>query len=353
MYFNLYNTKVKNVKKIRTISLFSGCGGLDYGFINQGFEIIWANDIFKEAVQTYKYNIGNHIVLGDITKILNSQIPNDFDVLLGGFPCQGFSIANKHRSMKDERNFLYKEILRIVKDKKPKFFVLENVKGLLSLEDGAVIQMIVNDFKKLGYLVQYKLLNSAQYGIPQKRQRVFLVGSPQNVSFEFPEPTHKNPIPVKDAISDLPEFSMKDGEKNNLVPQSDYQKKLRLRSEDKIYNHQITNHTDQTKRIISLVPDGGNYKNLPINLQKTRKVNIAWTRLNSNQPSFTIDTGHNHHFHYLFNRVPTARESARLQSFPDNFVFCGNKTSQLKQIGNAVPPLLGEVIAQKIKSYLN
>jgi len=119
-----------------------------------------------------------------------------------------------------------------------------------------------------------------------------------------------------------------------------------------VYNHEITIHTEQTKRIISLVPDGGNYKDLPDSLQSTRKVHIAWTRLNSKKPSFTIDCGHNHHFHYKYNRVPTVRESARLQSFPDSFVFIGNKGSQLKQVGNAVPPLMAKAIAEQLNKQL-
>ena len=119
-----------------------------------------------------------------------------------------------------------------------------------------------------------------------------------------------------------------------------------------LFNHQITQHSDKTISIISLVPDGGNYKNLPEELKNTRNVNIAWTRLNSQKPSFTIDTGHRHHFHYKFNRVPTVRESARIQSFPDDFVFLGTKKSQYKQVGNAVPPMLAKALALKIKEYL-
>src|SRR5690554_4706524 len=120
------------MNKYRVVSLFSGAGGMDLGFINKGFEMVWANDFLKEAVETYKKNIGNHIVFGDIQKISSDQIPNDIDVVIGGFPCQGFSIANKNRSEDDKRNFLYKEMLRIINDKKPKMFVAENVKGLIS-----------------------------------------------------------------------------------------------------------------------------------------------------------------------------------------------------------------------------
>ena len=137
-----------------------------------------------------------------------------------------------------------------------------------------------------------------------------------------------------------------------MTTNCDYQKLMRCNS-SKIYNHQITEHSDKTKEIIALVPDGGNYKNLPHELQQTRKVHIAWTRLNSQKPSFTIDTGHRHHFHYKWNRIPTVRESARIQSFPDDFIFLGTKTSQYKQVGNAVPPLMAEAIAKKLKETLD
>jgi len=149
----------------------------------------------------------------------------------------------------------------------------------------------------------------------------------------------------------LPKNSINDGEKYPIKPQNIYQKNCRKNSKG-IYNHQITIHKEKTIDIISMVPDGGNYKNLPKELHSTRKVNIAWTRLNSKKPSFTIDTGHNHHFHYEFNRVPTARESARLQSFSDDFIFLKGKTSQLKQIGNAVPPMLAKVLADTLIKYL-
>ena len=142
-----------------------------------------------------------------------------------------------------------------------------------------------------------------------------------------------------------------DGGNYTVEPLSGFQKLMRKNSQV-LYNHQLTLHTEKTTSIISFVPDGGNYKSLPEEFRKTRNVNIAWTRLNSQKPSFTIDTGHRHHFHYQFNRVPTVRESARIQSFPDSFIFLGTKTSQYKQVGNAVPPLLGEAIAEQLKKYL-
>lgn len=178
--------------KFTLISLFAGAGGMDKGFNLAGFDILWANDFDKYAVETYKKNLGNHIVLGDITQIPSNEIPNNPDVVIGGFPCQGFSVNNTKRSMEDKRNFLYKELLRVVKDKNPKVFVAENVKGLLSMEKGKVIEMIKKDFEELGYTVDYKVLNAADYGVPQARERVIIIGNRIGVENIYPEKTHAN-----------------------------------------------------------------------------------------------------------------------------------------------------------------
>lgn len=194
--------------KRKAISLFSGAGGMDLGVINAGFEILWANDFEKSAVETYSKNIGNHIVLGDITKIKSNEIPgnvNEIDLIIGGFPCQGFSIANKNRSMQDERNFLYKEMLRIIKDKKPKFFIAENVKGILNIEKGKVIEMIKNDFINIGYNVDVKLINAADYGIPQQRERVFIIGNNLGLENPFPTPSHADIYPGEDNYNKIDE----------------------------------------------------------------------------------------------------------------------------------------------------
>lgn len=176
--------------KLKVVSLFSGAGGMDLGFLNSGFEIIWANDFFEDAVNSYRKNIGKHMIHGDITKISSADIPDGADVVIGGFPCQGFSVANTRRSMEDKRNFLYKEILRVIKDKKPKFFVAENVKGLLSMEKGKVIEMIKSDFESLGYKVNARVLNAAEYGVPQARERVVIIGNRIGVENPYPVKTH-------------------------------------------------------------------------------------------------------------------------------------------------------------------
>src|SRR5690554_4174845 len=209
---------------MKVASLFSGAGGLDLGFIMAGHKVIWANDNYPDAVQTYKLNIGNHIICKDIREIDSNEIPSH-DILIGGFPCQGFSLANTGRSEKDERNKLYLEFLRVLKDKKPKFFVAENVKGILSLGKGQVFKIIISDFSKAGYNVEYKVLNSADYGVPQKRERVIIIGTRQDINFNVshPKPTHTNEIDLfnnlkpwltlKQAFKDIPN---PDGEHNLL-----------------------------------------------------------------------------------------------------------------------------------------
>lgn len=326
------------------IDLFCGCGGLSYGFIEAGFEVILGIDNWKDAISTFE---NSHKNAKGIVADLFNQTPDeiskmtsikDVDVIIGGPPCQGFSIAGK-RIIDDERNQLYKSFVSFVKYHQPKVFLMENVPNIVSMGKGVVKDSIIEDFVKLGYTVVYKVLLASDYGVPQNRRRAFFVGTKNNKEFIFPEPTTRNPISAKEAISDLSEKSLTDGSKYKTEPKSEYQKLIREKSKG-IYNHEITLHSKQTTSIISLVPDGGNYKDLPEELRKTRNVNIAWTRLNSKKPSFTIDTGHRHHFHYKYNRVPTVRESARIQSFPDTFIFLGSKTNQYKQVGNAVPPIL-------------
>jgi len=355
------------------IDLFCGAGGLSYGFQEGGFAILAGVDNWADAITTYRHNFPD-------TKTLNKDIQDataedmdslvgenadKIDLIIGGPPCQGFSVSGK-RLINDPRNKLYKTFVSLVDRYKPKMFVMENVPGVMRLFDGEVKKQIIADFIEVGYNVQSALLSAADFGVPQERKRIFFVGiNPDKIKntavFEFPEPTHgegENLIPfvtVKDAISDL-DFIPDDVELDECIdyklpPENDYQKLMRKRSK-RVYNHVAVIHTKRTKEIIAMVPDGGNYKCLPKKLWDTRKVHIAWTRMNSGRPCFTIDTGHNHHFHYKENRVPTVRESARIQSFPDTFLFFGIKTSQFRQVGNAVPPLLARAIAIRVYAVL-
>ena len=341
---------------LNCIDLFCGCGGLSLGFEKAGFDILLGIDAWEDAITTFNYNHKNSKGLCADLSTLNpkdivSQLDGkSVDVIIGGPPCQGFSVAGK-RIVDDERNKLYKNFVRFVEFFKPKAFMMENVPNILSIGGGIVRDAIVKDFSDLGYKVVYKILIAADYGVPQNRRRTFFVGFMNGNEFTFPLPTVKQKVTSKEAISDLPDKTVLDGEKYPVTPQSNYQKLMR-KNVNGLYNHRVTVHTEQTKRIIAMVPDGGNYKDLPVELQHIRKVHIAWTRLDSSKPRFTIDCGHNHHFHYKYNRVPTVRESARIQSFPDDFIFLGKLGSQLRQVGNAVPPLMAEEIAKEIKNEL-
>lgn len=342
---------------LNCIDLFCGCGGLSLGFEKAGINVLVGIDAWQDAITTFNYNHKNSKgICADLSTLEPSEIEKELngksvDLIIGGPPCQGFSVAGK-RIVDDVRNKLYKNFVRFVEYYKPKAFMMENVPNILSIGGGIVRDSIVKDFSDLGYKVVYKVLTASNYGTPQNRRRAVFVGFKDGKEFIFPQQTVEQLVTSYEALSDLPENSLEDGSDYPMTTNCDYQKLMRCNS-SKIYNHQITEHSDKTKEIIALVPDGGNYKNLPPELQQTRKVHIAWTRLNSQKTSFTIDTGHRHHFHYKWNRIPTVRESARIQSFPDDFIFLGTKTSQYKQVGNAVPPLMAEAIAKKLKETLD
>ena len=391
-------------KKHTVAGLFSGCGGLDLGFINAGFDVVWANDFFKEAVETYKKNIGNHIVLGDITKIPSSEIPNDFDILLGGFPCQGFSIANIKRSMKDERNFLYKEMLRIIKDKQPKYFVAENVKGLLSMQKGKVIEMIVNDFQEIGYDVDYRLLRASDYGVPQHRERVFIIGNRLGLKNPFPKKTHgeedglKPFVSTKEAVGFLSDVRIRD-RNFKLSGKEIINHKARTNVHDKFWGrkHKVNQHDIcdylkywraksgwSTKRVdehfgyahtaghwfrkdnnSGSIPNPSDWWELkkilgfddkydkqvtelelkPITFEQSLRIN------NWDTPSDTI-TATGPEIHPNRERRMSVRECALIQTFPLDFEFVGSLGNMYKQIGNAVPVLLAEKVAEEIKKEL-
>ncbi|MDE5808169.1 MAG: DNA cytosine methyltransferase [Muribaculaceae bacterium] len=345
---------VKSVQNV--IDLFCGCGGLSLGFERAGFNVMLGIDVWKDALRTFQYNHKTSQVLqADLSKLDPAETRSMLDgrrvdVIIGGPPCQGFSIAGK-RIVDDIRNKLYKNFVNFVAFYKPKAFIMENVPNVLAIGEGAVREAILKDFSDLGYTVEYQVLTASDYGVPQNRKRAIFVGFRNGHHFVFPKPYETDKITSEEALSDLPEHSVDDGDPYPCEARSDYQLQMRCNSSS-IFNHQTTIHKKKTVEIISLVPDGGNYKDLPLELQETRKVHIAWTRLNSKKPSFTIDTGHRHHFHYSYNRIPTARESARIQSFPDDFLFTCSRTSQLKQIGNAVPPLLGYAIAKSLLEQL-
>lgn len=354
-----------NNEKLNVLDLFSGAGGLSRGFMDAGFNVVLGVDFDDAALKTFQKNHGeadimkldlfNHENLNIIKEYLE-QKKIEIDVLIGGPPCQGYSLAGL-REENDDRNTLYEAMVKFARMIKPKVIILENVPGLLTLFQGKGAKRIMEDFSDLGYIMKNQVLYAPEYGVPQIRKRVFFVGVlPEYGDFEYPKPfvDSQNFISCEDAIGDLPSLEDNQGSEigeYEVLPQTIYQEVMRQNSEI-LYNHLGTHHEEKTINLISMVPEGKNYKSLPSPYNTMFKYNEALTRYHSKKPSLTINTGHRSHFHYKWNRIPTVRESARLQSFPDDFIFYGNKSQQYRQVGNAVPPLLGKVVALQVKRLI-
>lgn len=348
---------------MNVLDLFSGCGGLSYGFQNAGFHVALGVDVDEAALRTFRRN--HFASKGEIIDLFRDdcmeQIESHLegckvDVIVAGPPCQGFSLTGPRR-FDDPRNELYLRVFDAVKRFAPQGFVIENVRGMASLYKGQVKDEILRRFTALGYNVSWRIVCAADYGVPQLRHRLIFVGLRKELGhFVFPEPEldPAHYVSCRDAIGDLPARTDDLGteiDEYDCLPFSPYQRMMRG-IELTLHNHVGTNHTDYVKSVIALVPPGGNYKDLPEGVGDSRKFHVAWTRYHPDRPSNTVDTGHRNHFHYQYNRVPTIREFARLQSFPDNFVFFGTKTQQNRQVGNAVPPLLGQALAAQLRKYL-
>ena len=298
------------------VSLFSGAGGLDLGLIRAGHRVIWANDIDRSAVETYRKNIGDHIVCDDIKNIDIKAIPAA-DVVVGGFPCQGFSLANRLRTVDDERNSLYRFFFRTIKELQPKFFIAENVKGILSLGGGSVVEKITSDFAKAGYLVERRLVNMADYGVPQTRQRVIFVGQRTDLgeafAFRYPEADHGGEgqrawVTIREALDHFPDPDRQNNVKNHVY--SAYKVEYR-----NFTGHRKTDPNKPCPTILARGNGGGGVCAIP---------------------------------HYNGKRRLTIRESAAIQTFPDDFEFCGAMNACYRQIGNAVPVLFAERLGREL-----
>lgn len=359
--------------KNRVVSLFSGGGGLDLGFKQAGYNIVWAIDNDKNAVATYKENIGNHIVCEDINKIDLEDIPVA-DIIIGGPPCQSFSLAGK-RNVEDARGQLVWRYITIIAKLQPKAFVFENVVGLLSAKDSdgnKIIDLLKNEFKKIGYNINLQIMNAADYGVPQKRRRVIIVGLLDNEFFEFPKPTHNmygtngliKYVSVSEALDDLPMAGASIELLSTKIPTTIYQKLMH--DIDLITEHTIPQMSELDKYIISYVKPGGNYKDIPKSveskrikrLQKEGGHTTCYGRLDPQAPAYTINTYFNRpnvgcNIHYREARLITVREALRLQSFPDSYrLISSTKQGKNMIVGNAVPPLLAQVIAECLKKYV-
>lgn len=349
--------------KYNVIDLFCGCGGLSKGLEMAGYNIILGVDFNEPALKTYAYNHhGSKTLCGDLSspdtfdKIDDLVEGKEIDLIVGGPPCQGFSLTGP-RQFDDERNKLYLAMIETVRRYKPKAFLIENVPGMATLYKGEVRNEIIRRFTKMGYNVNNKILCSADYGVPQIRKRLVFVGILDSKNrFEFPEPYLKPDeyITCEQAVGDLPSLEYTLGEDISEYERESltkYQRQMRGKC-SVLYNHKAINHKQFVKDTIALVPDGGNYKDLPKGVGESRIFHMAWTRLRSDKPARTVDTGHRNLFHYKWNRCPTVRESARIQSFPDDFVFLGTKGQQDKQVGNAVPCLMAKAIGLQLLKYL-
>lgn len=303
---------------IKVVSLFSGCGGMDLGFVGgfsllgkryskNPFDILWANDFNEAACRTYARNVGKHIHHGDIWKLI-SQIPSEADVVIGGFPCQDISVNGKGLGVDGKRSGLYRAMVEVISRTCPKVFVAENVKGLLMKHNAKSLERVLTDFKALGYDVSFQLYNAANYGVPQSRERVIIVGTrPDIPKFQAPKPTHNTQmhVTVKQAIGDL------------------------VAAPENVESNHIWSRANKSAE------------------QGSR-------RMVADRPGYTIraECHGNIHFHYELPRRISMREAARLQSFPDKFIFDSKLRETERQVGNAVPPVLAWHIARAVARCL-
>ena len=348
------------------LDLFCGAGGFSYGLHQvNGFETKVALDFNKEATITFSKNMPNaKVICGDITnkdikeEIIKLSKDNNVNMVIGGPPCQGFSLKGKKLGLNDPRNFLFLEYFNIVKELKPKIFIIENVKAIIHSENGYFKNQIIEMFSSLGYKVTCDILKAKNFGIPQSRERAFFIGS-LNEEIELPL-GNDNIITVREAIEDLAYLNAGEGsfEMNYInEPTSQYQKDRR-KGQIKLYNHQATKHSKVAIEKLELIKPECGKECLPKEMWGNQKFSCTWGRLKWNDISPTIDTrfdtpSNGTNSHPFLHRAITPREAARIQSFDDSFIFYGNKTSICKQIGNAVPPLLAKALGEQIQKSIS
>lgn len=343
----------------KVIDLFAGVGGLSLGFEKCGFDVILANEYDPSIAAAYEMNHkGTKMIVGDITALDLEKTFGSYegkvDVVIGGPPCQGFSQKGQRKTIHDERNFLFKYYVRVVGLVKPRYFVMENVPNLLTAEGGYFRKEIEELFNSMGYQLKMGVLNASDYGVPQNRRRAVIIGKRNGDAPALPEP-HNATVTIWDAISDLAYLNSGEGNEEQeyrFEPQSEYQKKLRDGS-NVLYNHVATKHSELALERLAMIPPNAGREVLPKEHLTKSIYSGTWTRMRKDEISVTIttrfDTPSSGKFtHPFLNRAITVREAARIQSFPDSFKFTGNKGSQMKQVGNAVPPLLAEAIASVI-----
>lgn len=347
----------------KILDLFCGAGGFSCGLDSlDEFTTVLGVDNNQPAIDTFSYNLKSKVICGDLT---DSNVKNEIvelsrslgvNMIIGGPPCQGFSLKGKNLGLDDPRNFLFKEYVHLVKRIKPEVFVIENVKNLLNACDGYFLHQIIQEMESMGYLLNHGVLNAKDFGVPESRERAIIIGSLSR-SIPLPERTVDTYTTVRDAISDL--AYLESGEGNPLSfyineSQSEYQRKLRNPSGE-LYNHIATSHSQVAIDKLKMIPPEGDKSSLPKELHGKQKFSTTWSRLIWNSQSPTIDTrfdtpSNGRNSHPELHRAITPREAARIQSFPDSFRFLGKKGDVCKQIGNAVPPLMARAIGESIVS---
>lgn len=354
-------------KRYKVLDLFCGCGGISEGYRLAGFEIAGGIDCNEHATVTFQHNFKNAKVHNiDITTFSNEQILDEYsdvDVIVGGPPCQGFSTANRHQKETDDpRNRLFFEYIRFVQQIHPKLIMIENVRGLLTRDGGYAINRIEEILGAEEYNITYKVLDASEYGVPQNRKRAIIIGIRRDFKdeyFDFDKLVKLPKTTVADAIGELYTFEQsKDGIKTIETPADTPLRKYLRTKDNTITDQDIVYPAQKVQDRIKYVPQGGNWQDVPSELWPNDRKNrhsSAYKRLDPSSQSCTIDTGnaHSNYFHPIYNRIPTIRESARLQSFSDSFEFQGPRGSKYRQVGNAVPPLLAKAIANEIKRILN
>lgn len=392
-------TKQEPLRPLTTLDLFCGAGGITEGFREAGYQCLYGNDIMKEAIETFAFNHPEAIADNRPVEEVNPAeiraklgiAPGELDVLVGGPPCQGFSINAPERFLDDPRNKLFRHYAKFLAEFQPKAFVFENVPGLLSIGDGKVFRQIQREFSKLGYELSARILFAAHYGVPQERWRLILLGSKIGGPIKHPEPTHwatgranfrggremvfqlteedrerlAPAVTVHEAIGDLPRLEMGEGAEEvgyTHEPHSGYARTMRS-IEGLTFNHYAAKLSKQNAERMKHVPPGGSWRDIPHDLlpkgmQRARRSDHTkrYGRLSPDGLSGTVLTKCDPHWGTVFlpdqNRTLTVREAARFQSFPDTYRFLGSRVSQYEQVGNAVPVLMSRAIALAVRQHL-
>jgi len=345
--------------KPKVIDLFAGVGGLSLGFETAGFDVVLANEYDSSIAEAYLLNHPNtKMIIADIKDLPVEETFKDYrgkvDVVIGGPPCQGFSQKGQRKTINDERNFLFKYFVAVVEFLRPRYFVMENVPNLLTAENGYFKKEVTELFRTKGYALTSETLNAADYGVPQNRRRAVIIGKKGDTALQMPLASD-HIVTIWEAISDLSYHNSGEGteiSEYRIHPQSDYQRWLR--GENKVlYNHKSTVHSELALERLMMIPPNSGKEVLPEEHLTKSIYSGTWTRMGKDEISVTIttrfDTPSSGKFtHPYLHRAITVREAARIQSFPDSFRFVGTKGSQMKQVGNAVPPLLAEAIATVI-----